>query len=198
MIGFCFYKRLYALGGAYAFCKIFYRFGGKALLALCGKMNILPSIVTRAEKDGKMQTALRRMPNALAALALDQYRQLQQINDHRRKLTVFYMDQLRAHNIHFLAGVRADVPLQKFPLFVEHAERIRQTLKKRHIYLHDGWTGCVICPANADCEAVGYKDGDDPKADMAGRQILSLPTHPSMTLTQAQHLVDLLIPLLHS
>jgi dTDP-4-amino-4,6-dideoxygalactose transaminase len=96
-----------------------------------------------------------------------------------------------------LLGITPDLPLQKFPLFVEHAERIRRQLKMYNIHLHDGWTGCVICPAAADCEAVGYKDGDDPDAEMAGEQILSLPTHSTMTLDQAKKLVTLLDPLLN-
>jgi dTDP-4-amino-4,6-dideoxygalactose transaminase len=111
-------------------------------------------------------------------------------------LTKFYFDEGTKHHWPMLLGVTPELPLSKFPLFVEKAEGIRQKLKKHNIHLHDGWTGCVICPAATDHEAVGYKDGDDPDAEMAGEQILSLPTHPTMTLQQAKELVQHLHPFL--
>lgn len=111
-------------------------------------------------------------------------------------LTRLYFEEASTRGWPLLLGVRPDLPLQKFPIFVPQAERIRTTLKARNIHLHDGWTGCVICPASADAEAVGYRDGDDPKADMAGKQILSLPTHPDTTPAQARRLITLLDPLL--
>jgi perosamine synthetase len=181
----------------YAVAKPFYGIWiGKALLALASKIKMLVPITTRSEKQGRMSSTLHRMPNACAILALAQFRKLKQINDHRRMLTKFYFKEGTKRNWPMLLAVTPDLPLQKFPLFVEKAERIRRQLKKHNIHLHDGWTGCVICPHDADEEAVGYKDGDDPKADMAGEQILSLPTHPTMTLTQAKKLVALLDPLL--
>ncbi len=181
----------------YALAKPIYGLGiGKALLVIASKLKMLVPILTRSEKAGKMQAQLHRIPNACAALALDQLHRLKEINDHRRMLTKFYFDEGTKHNWPMLLGVTPDLPLQKFPLFVDKAERIRQQLKKHNIHLHDGWTGCVICPAAADGEAVGYKDGQDPDAEMAGEQILSLPTHPTTTLTQAKELVQTLNPLL--
>jgi dTDP-4-amino-4,6-dideoxygalactose transaminase len=180
----------------YSIAKPIYRIGGKLFLAFCGKVRLLVPIVTREEKHGRMKEIFHAMPGACASLALLQLHDLKNINDHRRMLTRFYFDELTKHDVPLLLGVTPELPLQKFPLFTKNAEGIRQTLKKQNIYLHDGWTGCVICPANADCDAVGYKDGDDPKADMAGEQILSLPTHPTMTIDDAKRLLTVLIPLL--
>lgn len=190
------YPLLYGIG------RPLYGIGGRAFLAGLGRLRMLAPIVTTKEKHGTMDTRLHRMPNALAILALAQFRKLRQINDHRRMLTKFYLEWFTHRSLGeggaVLLGVKPDLPLQKFPLFVQKAEAIRRALKKQNIHLHDGWTGCVICPNSADCEAVGYKDGDDPKADMAGKQILSLPTHPGMTRAQAECLVALLDPLLQS
>lgn len=169
---------------------------GRVFLAVCGKLRLLAPIVTTQEKEGKMSTILHRIPNACAVLALAQLKNLQQINDHRRKLTAYYFAEATKRKWPILLGITPDLPLQKYPMFTEHAERIRQTLKKQNIHLHDGWTGCVICPEQADYEACGYKDGDDPDAEMVGQQILSLPTHPDTSMQQAQKLVELLAELL--
>jgi len=175
---------------------------GRAMLALAGKTGVLVPILTRREKEGSMSPAVTTMPNACAHLALKQLHTIRTINDHRRMLTRFYLEEIdrrewriaskpddTAHP--YIPGrITSDLPLQKFPLFVPGAERIRQQLKKQNIHLHDGWTGCVICPPAVDASALGYKDGQDPDAELCGTQILSLPTHPGMTHQQALKLIE--------
>jgi perosamine synthetase len=180
----------------YGITKPVYGSIGRYLLAGFGRIGMLAPIVTRKEKNGEMPDTLHRMPNACAVLVLQQWERLRQINDHRRALTRYYFDESTRRRWPLLLGVTPDLPLQKFPLFTPGAERIRQVLKRKNIHLHDGWTGCVICPADANDEACGYKDGDDPDAEMAGEQILSLPTHPDTSMDQAKRLVELLDPLL--
>lgn len=181
----------------YSIAKPFYGIDfGRAFLVLCMKLKMLVPILTAKEKHGVMNPQFHRMPNACAALALDQFHRLKAINDHRRMLARFYFEELSKRNVPLLLGIQPDLPLQKFPIFIEHATAVRERLKKHNIHLYDGWTGCVICPANCDPETVGYKDGDDPKADMVGQQILNLPTHPTMTLKDAERLVHILTSLL--
>lgn len=190
-------KRLLSYPVIYAVAKPLYGLGiGKALLALCGKLRVLVPVVTRMEKEGQMDASLHRMPNACAALALDQLKQVQDINDHRRMLTAYYFAEGTKRGWTMLLGVKPDLPLQKFPLFTQGAEKIRRTLKAYNAYLHDGWTGCVVCPPGTDMEATGYKDGEDPDAEFAGKSILNLPTHPGTSLAEAEKLVNLLDPLL--
>lgn len=165
---------------------------GKALLKLCALARILPPIVTDDEKDGRQSQELHRLPNACAALALEQLGRLREINDHRRMLARYYAEAAAAHGWGALRGITADLPLQKHPMFVEGAERIRQELRRKNIHLHDGWTGCVICPSSVDPSRLGYADGDDPRAEEVCEQILTLPTHPTMTAEQARTLVDIL------
>ncbi|NOS67071.1 MAG: aminotransferase class I/II-fold pyridoxal phosphate-dependent enzyme [Candidatus Peribacteraceae bacterium] len=174
----------------YALARPFYGLWiGKAFLKLCSLLRILPSIVTSEEKSGHQSPALNRLPNACAALALDQLKRLRQINDHRRMLTRFYLEQCAEHGWPVLHGIRSDLPLQKFPMFLEGAEKIRQSLKKKNIHLHDGWTGCVICPESVDPASLGYRDGDDPRAEEVCEQILCLPTHPNMRFSDGSTLI---------
>lgn len=169
---------------------------GKALLAAARALRFLPPILTKEEKEGRMPPHLHRMPNACAALALAQLHTLHRFNDHRRQLTRFYLEVARTHRWPYLRGIEADLPLQKFPLFVRGAERIRQHLREKNIHLDDGWTGCVICPPSVDATELGYTAGRDPHAEELCESILSLPTHPTMTLRQARRLSTALHPLL--
>lgn len=182
----------------YALAKPVYGIGlGKLFLKLCGMFRILPAIVTADEKAGHQSPILHRIPSACAALALDQLERLESINEQRRTLVRYYLEASARHGWPVLHGIRADLPLQKYPLFIAGAEAIRRQLKKQNIHLHDGWTGCVICPETADASAAGYRDGDDPRAEEVCEQILTLPTHPGMTMRQAERLTDALYNALH-
>lgn len=174
----------------YAVARPLYGIGvGKLLLAIAARVRLFVPIVSASEKGGSMNTSLSRMPNACAILALHQWRQLQRMNDHRRNLTRLYCEEAAQLGLPRLRGIHEDLPLQKFPFFFPRAEFMRRALQRQNIHLHDGWTGCVICPASVDASCVGYRDGEDPSADCAGEQILSLPTHPGITQADARRAI---------
>src|SRR3989339_385007 len=166
---------------------------GKVLLKLARTIGALVPILTASEKRGTMSSTFHALPNACASLALAELQRLREINDHRRTLTALYLSELlKSHIPHssIPKSIHPALPLQKFPLFVHGAEAIRRTLKKRNIHLNDGWTGCVVCPAGTALDEVSYKKGLDPEAEKACEQILSLPTHPTMTEKDAKRLND--------
>ena len=186
-------KRLLLYPLVYAAARPLYGIGlGKALLVLARAIGALVPILTKEEKRGYMSPALHRLPNACAALALAELSRLKEINDHRRALTAYYFAEAAKCRWSVPKAIHPALPLQKFPLFVHGANGLRHTLKKQNIHLNDGWTGCVVCPAGTSLDEVSYKRGLDPEAEKACEQILSLPTHPTMTETQAQTLVQAL------
>src|SRR3989344_3867453 len=60
---------------------------GKAFLALLARLRLLVPIVTTEEKEGGMSPVLHQLPNALATLALDQWKRRKVLNDRRRANT---------------------------------------------------------------------------------------------------------------
>lgn len=181
----------------YAFARTLYGSGiGKLLLFAARKLRLLLPILSEREKQGHMGTELHRMPNACALLALEQLARVQELNNTRRSLTAYYLAELKSAGIEPVEAVHATLPLQKLPLFVDDAQDIRAILKQHNIHLDDGWTSCVVCPAGVDLDALGYEWGKDPQAEKLCKQILCLPTHPTMTREQAKIVVDTLIPLL--
>lgn len=171
-------------------------FVGKALLWFARKARLLPPILHDEEKEGAMNATLHTLAYPFAKLALREIRELERINDHRRMLTSFYKEEAEKRGWAYPKNISSDMPLQKFPLFVENAWRVRSRLKRKNIHLDDGWAGCVICPAHSNEEKSRYVRGSDPSAEQAAQSILSLPTHPTMTLKQAKTLVRLLEPML--
>src|SRR3989338_3444456 len=185
----------------YALAKPFYGLGlRKVFLALLGRARLLVPIVTKAEKNGGMSPVLHRMPNALATLALNQWKRRKALNDRRRANVAALWEALAAKGWLHAAGsplrvpsaIVPHLPLQKFPVFVQNAESIRMQLKKKNIHLHDGWTGCVICPERVDATRADYRAGSDPKAESCSQSLLCLPTHPTMTPRKVKRLVPAL------
>lgn len=168
----------------------------KPAVKLMNMLGFFVPVVTADEKKGRMNPVVRKMPNACAALTRYSLRRLKAINERRRLLAAFFARQAQTRGWPALRGAAADLPLQKFPMFVPSAEEIRKTLRKDNMHLDDGWTGCVICPDDVSLSDAGYQWGSDPKAEEASRQILSLPTHPTMTLIEAERLTRRLNELL--
>ncbi|MDD4318862.1 MAG: aminotransferase class I/II-fold pyridoxal phosphate-dependent enzyme [Candidatus Peribacteraceae bacterium] len=190
-------KRLLLYPLLYALARPLYGIGiGKVFLFLMNKLGLLLSIVTREEKHGRQGEALHAMPEACAALVMGQLRNLAAINDHRRTLVKLFLEACAEHGWPVLHGIRPDLPLQKYPLFVRNAEEIRTRLKRHNIHLHDGWTGCVVCPTSVAVDETGYRQGSDPRAEEACTEILSLPTHPGTAVQDAKRLVSVLRPFL--
>ncbi len=162
----------------------------KPILAMLNAIGLFSPILTENEREGHMSPLLRKLPNACAFLTLHSLSKLKEINDHRRMLTSFYLAEGKKRSWTMLGGIRSDLPLQKFPLFVSGAREKRTSLKKQNIHLDDGWTGCVVCPDTVAIDETGYESGSDPAAERACKAILSLPTHPTMTVKQAEVLVE--------
>lgn len=169
---------------------------GKALLVISRKLGLLVPILTEEEKEGQMPATMHRMPNALASIVLKQWQKLKAINDHRRIITGIYLEFAQKYHWPIIRSASASFALQKLPMFIYNAKGIREQLKKQSIHLDDGWAGCVICPESVDMKSTDYQWGDDPRAEEVCLQILSLPTHPTMTQRQARRLSKILIPLL--
>ena len=163
---------------------------GKALLKITQQLHLLLPVVSDEEKKGQMQPLLHALPNACATLALTQFRKHNIINQHRKDLTTFYRYEAEKHDWNFPNQINENISLQKFPIFVEDADARRADLKQKNIHLDDGWTGAVVCPRSTDQQAMNYEKGSCPNAENASLTILSLPTHPGMSLNQAKKLID--------
>ncbi len=157
----------------------------RVMLFLLKKVGLITPIVTDDEKKGHMSPVLQKIPEACAFLAFYSYKKLGECNKQRRLITEFFLKYGRTYNWPILNGISSSMPLLKFPLFVENASRIRTSLEKDSIFLDDGWTGCAICPEDASANEMQQHNPSCPHATDVGVHIISLPTHPTMTLLKA-------------
>ena len=168
----------------------------KIYLRGCQWLHLLPQILTPAEKEGEMSQSLHKMPNACAALALDQLNMLTKLNEQRGTIASIFANAAKQHHWSVIKSILAVHAPQKFPIIVQNAKNVRSKLKQHQIYLDDGWCNAVVNPPTVNQRAVGYERDMCPHAEKISNEILTLPTHPTMSVMQAKRLVKVLAGLL--
>lgn len=167
---------------------------GKALLVVFQKLKILSRAVEPEEKQGKMPTHFpQKLPNALAALALNQFKKLKSFNKHRVQLARLYQEGLKDLPTIKLPEISKDSQpvFLRYPVLTPKAEKILKVAKKASIVLGD-WYNQPVAPKNTDLEKVSYQAGSCPKAEKTCQQILNLPTGPNITKEDAKAIIRFL------
>lgn len=172
-ITFCFILPMYDFFGI-----------GKMLLVLLQKLKLLSFPVISEEKKGKMPTFfVKRMPNALAELALFQLSRLSEFNKKREEITSMYVSAFGGENN------QQQAPLLRFPLFVNNRDELLQRAKKQHLYLGT-WYSEVIDPKGVDFEKMHYVKGSCPNAEKIAKKIINLPTYPTMSKDDQNRVIN--------
>jgi dTDP-4-amino-4,6-dideoxygalactose transaminase len=183
--------RLYPL--VYAIAKLLWPLRlGKIWLRAARLLRVLPSVLTASEKRGLQPTTLHALPPICAALALFCLKRLPEINTHRRHLALLYRSAAREAGWMVPNDIAKSPAPQKVPLLVADASGVIRALKKRDMYLDDGWRGAVVNPPSVDQASVGYRSGSCPVAEEVAGSIVSLPTHPTMSERSAKRLIQAL------
>jgi len=171
---------------------------GRIILGLFHILKILSKGVYKKEKKGKIPKYFpRKLPNALAILALNQFKKLERFNEHRREIAKFYENELK--NTKFVPPLTKPweniTPIfMRYPILVDFdTEQILQEARKRKIYLDDGWRKTPIVPPDTKIDKMKYILGSCPKAEEIAKKILNLPTHINISLKDAQKIVDFLL-----
>lgn len=164
---------------------------GKLFLVVSQWFHILSKAVSWQEKRGlKPDYFPKALPNALAILALNQFKKLESFNAHRKKIAEFYYQEL--------SGTQFGLPKKDGNIFLRFAvthnmvhEIIYDAWHKENMLLGD-WYTSVIAPADTKLEEVKYKMGSCPNAERLAKKTLNLPTHINITMDEAKRIVTFL------
>ncbi|MFH1181185.1 MAG: aminotransferase class I/II-fold pyridoxal phosphate-dependent enzyme [bacterium] len=175
-----------------------YKYFGKYLFVLFQELNILSKAVCWKEKRGLRPAYFpKRMPEALAILALSQFKKLERFNQHRKEIAKFYAENL---------GGQLDEGNVYLRFTIKHpkAHEIIKKAWKNNLLIGD-WYTTPIAPDYSKLEKIkygknlrlssenmGYKLGFCPKAEKLAKETLNLPTHINISKREAQKIVDFL------
>jgi len=163
---------------------------GKYLLVLFQWLRILSKAVHWREKRGKKPGYFpKRLPDALAALALNQFKKIERFNSHRKEIAKFYREKLR--------GTSFELPLDSEQIYLRFSikhPRAHNIIKKawgNNILIGD-WYTTPIAPHDTKLDKMGYKVGTCPKAEKLVQITLNLPTHINTSKEDAKKIVNFL------
>lgn len=171
-----------------------YRFFGKYLLVLFQTLKILSKAIHKKEKQGEKPDYFpKKMPEALASLALNQFKKLERFNEHREKIAGFYFEKLR--NSEFELPLKFENGKQAWLRFtIKHcqAHQIIKQARRKNLLIGDWYMG-PIAPKDTNLEKMGYIFGKCPNAEKLAKITLNLPTHINIGLNDAQKIIDFLL-----
>jgi len=161
---------------------------GRRMLLVLQKLGILTKAVHKKEKQGEKPAYLpSRMPNVLAVLGRHQFKKLGKFNQHRRKMAQIYDQKITARDL-IKPPMREGRIYLKYPLLLSHqpAAPILAHLRKKKIFLYDGWQNSPIVPSDTKLEKIGYTFGECPVSESISQRLINLPTHINVSPVQAK------------
>ena len=167
---------------------------GKIFLVLSQGFHILSKAVSWKEKRGQRPDYFpKALPNALAAMALNQFKKLDKFNNHRQTVANYYYENLKDSK--FILPVKFENRKNVFLRFtVKHSEAheiIYEAWHNQNILLGD-WYTTPIAPFDTKVEEIKYMPGSCKNAEDLAKRTLNLPTHINISKKDAERIVNFL------
>ncbi len=167
---------------------------GKIFLVLSQWFHILSKAVHWKVKRGERPSYFpKKLPNALALLALNQFKKLEKLNNYRQKVAEFYYKELQ-NTTYILPPQFSDRKNVFLRFTIKHKNAhniIWQAWHKENILLGD-WYTTPIAPFDTKLEKMQYKLGMCPSAEKLAKTTLNLPTHINISQKDAEKIVEFL------
>ena len=142
---------------------------------------------TGAKKPGYFP---KRFPNALAILALNQFKKLERFNKHRQEIANFYHQELKEIGSFELPWDSEQIYLRFAVKHPKACEIIKQAWQEN--LLIGDWYTTPIAPHDTRLDKMKYEMGSCPKAETLSQKTLNLPTHINISQKEAKKIVDFL------
>ena len=168
-----------------------YRIFGKYLLIIFQWLQILSKAVHWKEKRGEKPSYFpKRLPNALAILAQNQFKKLEKLNNHRKKIAAFYKEELLSTEYKLPNTLEGSVFL-RLPIRHPKSRQIVKDAWRNNILIGD-WYDKVIAPHDTKLEKMKYEIGSCPKAEKLVKETFNLPTHINISEIEARAILSFL------
>ncbi|MDP2909833.1 MAG: aminotransferase class I/II-fold pyridoxal phosphate-dependent enzyme [bacterium] len=167
---------------------------GKIFLVLSQWLHILSKAVHWKEKRGERPDYFpKKLPNALALLALNQFNKLNKFYNHRRKIVNTYLSNFENTAFSFPEiSEKAKPSFLRLP--VKHAkahEIIWEAWNKENILIGD-WYTSPVAPCDTKLDKMQYVLGSCPKAEKLSEITFNLPTHINISEKDLQRIINFL------
>lgn len=151
---------------------------GKAIMFFSFKWKLLDKAYTAEEKKGEPQKDFaKKMPNALAAIALHQLGKVDEFNAHRIEISKIYKENIKSEKATPVETSSEDKNIFLwYTVTVADKKKLIDAAAKENIILGD-WFPQAVGPLEVDLEKAGYLKGSCPVAEKVSAHCVNLPTH---------------------
>ncbi len=132
------------------------------------------------------------MPAWYCDLALRRFNQLQANLDHRRQIAEVYAQKIN-RNLQFLQ-LPSQTPQAsnlRFPIKTAQRKDLVQFLANHQVYIADTWYDAPVAPPRY-LDQTTYQERECPHSELVVKQILNLPTHQAVSLSDANNISELI------
>lgn len=162
---------------------------GKSILAIAKILRVIAKPVYPEELRGERPGfVFHAMPNALAALALHQFRKLSRYVAHRHRVVRHYDELLEGLSV-TKSHHHAEESLIRYAIQTPQAHYLLRALPHEGIYLGD-WYTSVIAPPGTDMGIAGYVKGSCPHAEALAEATINLPTDIHITEHDVRRIIS--------
>lgn len=159
---------------------------GKLFLEVCKRLHLISKAFEPTERRGGHPSwAHHRLANALAALALHQWKKRERFDAHRRKIAAIYQKELHSSCIQPHPPEHADPVFLRYPIRTKHRDQILKEAAAARIELGD-WYVAPVAPRGIDEQAVLYDRSKTPNAVILSEEMINLPTHINISEEDAR------------
>ncbi len=176
------------------FGKKTYRFGGKLVIAATKTLHVTSRAVYPVERIGEKPSFVgKRLANALAILALHQFKKLDTFNAHRKSLASVYRNALTPLGIAQQKATHQndDAIWIRYTIWTDKKDEIIIACRKQGILLGD-WYDTPIAPRGVNYEKIGYKLGSCAVAEKIAATTVNLPTDINTTTLDAERIASII------
>lgn len=161
----------------------------KIVLEIAKKFKLFPEILTKKEKNCEFKDFYYKYPNSLAYIARKELSKLDKYNSHRIQLVNLYKKEL-AWIVEFATDYEWTKDIwYMFSLRTNKAPELLKFAKSRKILIGNYWFWLNIAPCNTNIDSTWYS-WDCPNAEKLSHELLQLPTHPWVTISDAQRVIN--------
>ncbi|MBP6944477.1 aminotransferase class I/II-fold pyridoxal phosphate-dependent enzyme [Patescibacteria group bacterium] len=166
---------------------------GKIILEVSKRLHLISKAVEPQERQGTRPTWTgRRLPNALALLALHQWKKRERFDAHRRTLTRIYQQELKHPDIiHPNWAKEADPALLRYPIRTPKRDILFKAATSAKMQLGD-WYTSPLAPEGTNEQAAHYDRTQTPNAVTLSKDTLNLPTHINISKSGAKKICTLI------
>lgn len=156
---------------------------GKLIHFIFKKIGLLSSPTVSPTKK------ISLMPNSVAKLVLHQLRNHKKTLKHRRKIAQIYLTSLSSLKIKTVTNKKdlENGSLLRFALLVPNYKKLLSIWKKQNIHLSDRWYRQVVDCGKDNCS--NFYKNNCPNAKKISQQIINLPTHQKISISDANKII---------